>query len=182
MPTIEHETSPSIAAEVARTKRFLAGPILGDSGMNAFIVGHQAGPYHPEQAENRGAIMRFSWTGPVTQGYFAKGYPPNQLFDQHPHRAFVPVGTNIDLRLFDIKLVGGASWEDVVVEPSFSLAALPSWLLSRRPGWRKNAVKRLQKEIAAIVAMQPLIRICFPPECDYQFDLMKAYPNHNWPN
>lgn len=182
MPTIEHETSPTIAAEVARVKRFLAGPIMGDSGMNAIIVGHVAGPYYPEQAANRGAVMRFAWTGPVTQGSFLNGYPPNQLFDEHPHRAFLPVGTNINLKLIEIVLVGGGSWEDAVVEPSFSLANLPSWLSSKRAGWRQAAAGRLEEEMAAIVATQPNITVCFPSDCIYRSTVMKTYPNHNWPN
>ena len=111
MLTIEHETSPAIAAQVARTKRFLAGPILGDSGLNAVIVDDPRGPYHPQQAANCGAVMRFTWCGPVATGYYTAGYPPNQLFDEYPHRAFLPVGTNMNLKLIDIKLVSGSSWE-----------------------------------------------------------------------
>lgn len=182
MPTIEHETSPAIAAEVARTKRFLAGPILGDSGMNVTIVGHLAGPYHPEQAANCGAVMRFAWTGPVSQGRFPAGYPPNQLFDEHPHRALVPVGTNINLKLIEIELVDGASWEDAVVETAFSLANLPSWLLSKRAVCRQEAAERIEEEMAAIVGTQPNIAICFPSDCIYRSIVMKTYPNHNWPN
>ena len=181
MCIIEHETSPSIAAKVARTKRFLAGPILGDSGMNAVIVGHPAGPYQPEQAAKRGAMMRFSWTGAVSQGSHPSGYPPNQLFDQHPHRAFLPVGPNNNLKLIEIELVDGASWEDAVVEPSFSLVSPSSWFSSKRSGAWRVAVERLEEEMAGIVAKQPDITICFPPICIYQSHLMTAYPNHNWP-
>lgn len=182
MLTIEHETSPAIAAKVARTQRFLAGPIMGDSGLNAFIVGHGAGPYHPEQASNCGAVMRFAWTGPVTQGSFVNGYPPNQLYDEHPHRAFLPVGTNRSLKLIEIVLVGGGTWEDAVVEPSFSLANLPTWLNSKRTGWRHSVAGRIEEEMAEIVTTQPNITICFPPNCIYRSTVMKSYPNHNWPN
>ncbi|MBD8051104.1 hypothetical protein [Limnohabitans radicicola] len=162
MPTIEHETSPAIAAEVARVKRFLAGPIKGDSGMNAFIVGHVAGPYCPDQAANCGAVMRFEWTGPVIQGSIFNGYSPNQLFDEHPHRAFIPAGTNSNLKLIEIVLVRGCSWEDAIVDPSFSLANLCSWLSSKRAGWRQAVAERLEEEMAAIVATQPNISVCVP--------------------
>lgn len=182
MPIIEHETSPAIAADVARTKRFLAGPILGDSGMNAIMLGHVAGPYHPDQAIKPGAVMRFAWSGPVTKGSFPGGYPPNQLIDEHPHRAFLPVGTNVNLKLIEIVLVGGGSWEDAVVEPTFSWATLPSWLASKREGWRQAVAGRLEQELAAIVATQPNITICFPSDCIYRSTVMKTYPNHNWPN
>ncbi len=182
MTVIEHETSPAIAVEVARTTRFLAGPVLGDSGLNAFIVGHKAGPYHPEQPAKHGAVMRFEWTGPNGQGYFPTGYPPNRLFDQHPHRAFVPVGTNRGLRLIEIELVGGGSWEDAVVEPSFSFANLPLWLASRHGGWRQKVAESLKEEILAIVGTRPLITIAFPPKCIYRSNLVKNYPDHNWSN
>lgn len=182
MCIIEHETCPAIAVKVARTMRFRAGTILGDSGMNAVIVGHQAGPYLADQAAYRGAMMRFEWTGPISQGSFNFGYPPNVLIDQHPHRAILPVGTNINLKLIEIELVNDASWEDAVVEPSFSLANPSSWLSSTRSGSRRVAVERLEEEMAGIVGKRPNITICFPPICSYQCDLMKAYPNHNWPN
>lgn len=181
MPIIEHETSPAIAATVARTKRFLAGPLLSDSGMNAVIVNHPAGPYLPGQAAACGAMMRFEWTGIVSQGSFSGGYPPNQLFDQHAHRAFLPVGTNLNLKLIDIYFVNGASWQDAVVQPSFSLTNLCSWLSSKFPGWLQAEAMKLQDEMVGIVANQPNITICFPPHCIYRSNLMQAYPNHNWP-
>ena len=182
MPFIEHETSPAYAADVAIKGRFLAGPILGDSGMNAVIVNHPAGPYFPGQAVQRGAVLRFDWTGPIVPAANKiLGYPPNELQDEHPHRALVPVGTNQYLHLVDIRLIRRASWEEAVVEPTFSSLALLSWLASKLPGWKTHQAKRLSQHIAGIVAKRPLISVWFPDGCIYRGTVMKQYPNHNWP-
>ena len=63
---LQHETDTTTALEIMRTRRFIAGPILGDAGLNACIVGHHRGKYHADQAGRRGAILEFEWSGPVS--------------------------------------------------------------------------------------------------------------------
>lgn len=182
MPIIEHETSPAIAVRIARCGKFCAGPILGDSGMNALIVDHAAGPYASDQAAERGALMRFDWSGPVGSGTHVLGYPPNELQDQHPHRALVPVGTNRFLRLVGIRLTRGSSWKDAVVEPRLTPTSVIPWLLSKKAGWKQRQADLIGNEMRAIVAQKRSISVVFPPHCIYASTVMEQYPNHAWPN
>ena len=46
---LQHETDTTTALEIMRTRRFIAGPILGDAGLNACIVGHHRGKYHADR-------------------------------------------------------------------------------------------------------------------------------------
>ena len=127
--TLRHETAPAIALNVARTKRFSAGSILGDSGLNVEIVGHPMGPYHPDQAEHTGAHLILEWSGPIRRSFEPHGYPPDIFFDQHPHRVFVPVGTTCHLRLTGVELDAGTSWQDSVIRPTVSLgSSRRAWL------------------------------------------------------
>lgn len=182
MTVIEHETSPEIATEIARTGRFFAGPILGDSGMNARIVNYNAGQYNPDQAENRGALMSFDWGGPIGSNIHISGFPPDELQDHFPHRALVPVGTTKHLRLVGIKLINGASWEQAVTEPNLKLGSVCEWLVSRLPGWEKREANRIEQEMKSIIKLQPSIKILFPAHCIYKAIVKTQYPNHVWPN
>lgn len=183
MTIIEHETSPAVAVRIAKSGLALGGPIMGDGGLNCVAVNHPAGPPHPGQALGRGAVMRFDWTGPSTNVSPSNGiYQPNLLYDEHPHRAMVPIGTNQHLRLIGITLVGGASWADVIQQPQLTFDSFGEWIRSLRSGWTERAASTLGAEMQATVAKQPLISVGFPEHCIYRSFVQAAFPGHNWPN
>lgn len=179
---LEHETSMAIAITIARTKVAFAGPILGDSGLNVIPVGLHHKPYISNQAQSRGALMTFTWGGPIDTGSGAGGYPPDRLQDEHAHRAVVPVGTTKHLKLQSIALIGEASWLDVVQMPQWKIGTTIRWLNSLREEWKEEQAKRIEKEINSIVAQRPSISVHFPPGCIYAQLLRAKYPKHAWPN
>lgn len=183
--TLHHETAPAIALSVARSKRCLAGPILSDSGLNVEIVGHAKGPFHQGQAECRGARLTFEWDGPIAAAHEAHGYPPDVLYDHHPHRGFVPVGTSKHLHLCGVTLMKGRSWTEAVFAPEFSVGmpvrAFARWIGSRLPGWTMREALRIEREVSQIVAGRPQMRVVFPPENVYEGHLRERFPHVSWP-
>lgn len=180
---IEHETSPAIALAVLRSRRFLAGPILSDSGLNVIFDDQENIGCHSGQAVCTGALMTFNWTGPVSKIYCSSGYPPNVLYDQRPHRGFVPVGTTNFLTLVNIELIGEASWQEAVVRPKFIFGSSPRlwvyWLKSHSESWRLNEMKKIQTEIEALRRSPVSICISFPPSSIYEMYLRRKFPSIN---
>lgn len=174
---LQHETHPSSALNILRTRRFIAGPILGDAGLNAFIVGHPRGNYRGEQAERRGAILEFEWSGPVsTQDYGV--YPDLDVcYDQHPHRAFVFVGTTQHLRLVGLKVKSENGWADYVHRPELTVSTIWPWLQSRRKNWVMEQAEMIAQEVEQTLAQKPAVRIVLPNSSPYHHLVRKRYPN-----
>lgn len=179
MTILIHETAPGIALLIIKSRIFQAGTIIGDSGVNAEIVGHVAGPYNPDQAAARGAILKFEWLGPVSKQEFENGYPPDVLYDQHPHRAFIPVGSTKYLRLIDVELRIGVSWRDLTYTPERGQPRL----LTKWCSWiRQWEEKRIGREVVRVVNTRPLVMVGFPTFSPYEKNLRNKFPNVAWPN
>lgn len=161
---LQHETNPACALNILRTRRFVAGPILGDAGLNAFIVGHPRGKYREEQAERRGAILEFEWSGPVsTQDY---GVYPNLdvCYDQH-------------LRLVGLKLKSKDGWAGYVHRPKLTVSTIWPWLQSRQKNWVTKQAKMIAQEVEHTLAQKPAVRIVLPQNSPYHHFVRKRYPN-----
>jgi len=127
-----------------------------------------------------GAKLIFEWSGPSDSRCLADGYPPDILYDQFPHRAFVPVGTRSHLYLIGLELLDGFSWEIAVRKPKFKLIKPQTWKLwlqSKHHQWLEREVARIEDEVANIVTKRPNAKIVFPPGCDYEWILRKRFPN-----
>ena len=153
----------------------MAGPILGDAGLNACIVNHRGGQYAPDQAERRGAILEFEWSGPVSTKPYSLIPDRNVCYDQHPHRAFIFVGTTQHLRLIGLTAKGG--WSDFVQRPDLSLTTLGEWCLSRRVGWVKGQADLIATEIKQTLARKPHVRIVLPPTAPYLSLIRQRFPD-----
>lgn len=167
---IEHETCPEIALRVMTSQVFRGGPILNDAGLNAVPLDGDG--YFTEQASDTGAILVFKWNGPVrqvkTRGYeeeFVK-YKANVLYDEKPHRLFIPVGTDCNLQLIDISLRKGRSWEDCTEPlpyPSTTKILNPvAWICaigSRTRKWRARKVAEIAIAVEGLKAAPRNIRI-----------------------
>ncbi|WP_437889547.1 hypothetical protein [Phytobacter sp. V91] len=147
--------------------------------MNVEILNHPKGPYWQGQARGAGARLIFEWTGPIKNSLEPYGYPPDILYDQHPHRGFIPVGSQSHLYLVGLELTDGASWQTVIPKPEFKLTrpnGWKSWLLSKHPQWLEDEVSRIEKEVADIIKSRALVKIVFPPGNCYEVDLRKKFP------
>jgi hypothetical protein len=160
---IEHETAPSIAWKVFKTGVFRGGPIMGDAGLNAVPQGGIG--YWSDQAEWPGAIMTFEWTGPCAG---AKPLKPavDALYDDKPHRVFVPVGTTNYLVLKEIKLKPGFTWDECVKEhafPSgFGMLNATEWLdaiRSRTKIGKQEQIRNIECSVAQLASIPKRIRI-----------------------
>ncbi|MBW5286534.1 hypothetical protein [Burkholderia gladioli] len=171
---LTHETTPYVARAIIESGEFVAGPILGDGGMNACIEGVS---YHPDQAELAGAFLDFEWTGPIESG--ARGeHEPNILYDERPHRAFVFVCTSNYLHLTGVRFRAGLSWRHAVRVPSrpagtelFSLPAWSEWMQTWSPKWLDKASAALETTMLARLSSKPLVSIVPPANCPYLFVL-----------
>lgn len=172
---LQHETDPATALVILRTRRFMAGPILGDAGLNACIVNHRSGRYAPDQAERRGAILEFEWSGPVSTKPYSLIPDRNVCYDQHPHRAFIFVGTTQHLRL--IGLTAKEGWTDFVQRPEFSLTSLGAWCLSRRAGWAKRQAELIATEVKHALVRRPHVQIVLPSTAPYLSLVRQHYPD-----
>ena len=172
-----HETHPAIALRILRSRRIVAGPIVGDAGLNAFIVGHPAGDYNPDQAVRRGAILEFEWDGPVSTEKYS-GYPDrNVCYDQHPHRAFVFVGTTQHLRLVGLSLEVADGWASYVRRPELTLKTVKEWFRSRRESWLAEQVAMIDSEVAQILSERPSVSIVLPRSAPYLGYIRKRFPD-----
>lgn len=171
---VTHETSPRIAVDVVRNRRFVGGPISGDAGLNCFIEGVE---YNPDQASNSGAFITFEWVGERQEvGKFEDpAYKPNVLYDQRPHRAFIPVGTTDHLRLIDLTFAEDSAWSKLVNAPAlpnsqefFSVRAWAKWLAGFRGNWAATEAARVRAELARLVAERPSISIVPHPAAPYR--------------
>ena len=174
---LRHETHPAIALRILRTRRFVAGPILGDAGLNACIVGHPAGGYNPDQAVGRGAILEFEWNGPISTERYSAYPEPNVCYDQHPHRAFVFVGTTHHLRLVGLSLDNTDEWASHVRRPKLTLNTMMEWLRSRQESWVAEQVASINSEVEQILSTRPSVSIVLPRYAPYLSDIRKLFPD-----
>lgn len=88
---LQHEIDTTTAPRNhAHETRFIAGPILGDAPSTHGIVGHHRGKYHVDQAERRGAILEFEWSGPVSADALYSFLPErNVCYDQYPQGIYL---------------------------------------------------------------------------------------------
>ncbi len=172
---LRHETDPTTALEIMRTRRFIAGPILGDAGLNACFINHPDGAYHPNQAERRGAILEFEWSGPVSSENYVSYPDRNVCYDQHPHRAFIFVGTTQHLRLVGLKPKEG--WISFVQRPDFSLSAIGTWCRSRRAGWMTKQAGLIAAEVNSTLADKPPVTIVLPSSAPYLQLVRQRFPD-----
>lgn len=179
-----HETSPSVALKVARSGQFMAGPILGDAGLNAVMANHPKGNFNPGQAENRGATLEFEWSGPITMDNYKSRPEIDYLYDQHPHRLFLFLGSRKHLQLVGVNLKQGYGWEEVIAPPTFNVGRFfdrdmwREWLASyNKKRWVFEETKKIEREIKSIVAIKPSIEIAKHPEAPYLRLLEKSARN-----
>ncbi|HDR9511708.1 hypothetical protein C5615_35900 [Burkholderia cepacia] len=172
---LTHETTPYIARTIVESGTFVAGPILGDGGMNACIEGVA---YNPDQAELTGAFVDFEWTGPIESGPARAGHEPNVLYDEQPHRAFVFVCTSKHLHVTGVRFRTGLSWRNAVRVPSrpagaelFSLPAWSEWIQTWSPKWLDKASIALETTMLAKLSSKPSVSIVPPKHCPYLFIL-----------
>ena len=171
---LTHETTPYVARSIIETGEFVAGPILGDGGMNACIDGVS---YNPDQAERAGAFLDFEWSGPIESGARGK-HEPNVLYDERPHRAFVFVCTNRHLRLTGVRFREGHSWRNAMRVPSrpagaelLSALAWSEWIQTWSPKWLDKASAALETTMLGKLASKPPVSIVPPKHCPYLFIL-----------
>lgn len=169
-----HETSPWVALQVARTGQFKAGPILGDAGLNAVMENHPKGKFNPDQAASCGAIIEFEWSGPITMDKYISRPEIDCLYDQHPHRLFLFVGSSKHLRLVRVDLKHGYGWEAAVVPPTFDRRRIFDWDMWRQWGasrlnkrWVLAQARNIEKEISSLIAKRPFIEIVKPSYAPY---------------
>lgn len=174
---LQHETDPACALSILRSCRFVAGPILGDAGLNAFIVGHPRGNYRAEQAARRGAILEFEWSGPVSTQDFGLYANQDVCYDQHPHRAFVFVGSSQHLRLVGLKLKSQDGWTGYVNRPELTVSTLWTWLQSRGENWVNKQAEMIAQEVEQALAQRPAVRIVLPQNSAYNHLVRQRYPN-----
>jgi len=151
---IEHETAPSIALKIMESGLFRGGPILGDAGLNAVPPGGVG--YFADQAEWNGAIMTFEWSGPCA-GRCPEEPLADILYDEKPHRLFIPVGTKNYLLLKDISLMRGYSWDECITEYPFPFALdlfnFKHWgraIRSRTAAGKRAQLDAIEAKVAAL--------------------------------
>jgi hypothetical protein len=86
--------------------------------------------------------MIFEWTGSKQKGL---GFVPNIAYDDRPHRYFIPVGTNQDLNLTDLKLESGHFWTEAIGKPSGILEYLSSRIC--KASWEQSQAKSIEDEV-----------------------------------
>ncbi|MAN76217.1 MAG: hypothetical protein CML24_03205 [Rhizobiales bacterium] len=144
-----HITSLESALSILRSGRF--HPVRGtqaDAGLNGLQLGRVG--WNEQYFTGIGVRLFFQWSGPVEIG---PGTTPNVLFDQMPHRVFVPAGTDQDLRLTGFK-AAATTWEQHQFEiPWYCFGP------SNRARARLRAMVNLQAEIDSILETKPLISV-----------------------
>ncbi|RQH04350.1 hypothetical protein [Paraburkholderia dinghuensis] len=173
--TLTHETSPAIARSIIETRVFIGGPILGDAGMNACIEGVA---YNADQAERRGALIEFEWSGPIQSAPADGRHEPGVLYDERPHRAFIFVCTREHLRVTGVRFRNGISWRHAVRVPPrpagsglWSAAAWLAWARASAPRWLDRQAEDLERAIQERLASEPTVSVEPPASCPYLFIL-----------
>ncbi len=172
---LQHETDTTTALEIMRTRRFIAGPILGDAGLNACIVGHHRGKYHADQAERPGAILESECSGPVSAEPYSFLPERNVCYDQYPHRAFIFVGTTQHLRLVGPTPLNG--WSDCVLLPDLTLRTIGPWCLSQMGAWTKRQACKIADEVKQTLAQKPPVQIVLPRTAPYLPLVRERFPD-----
>ncbi|RDE07567.1 hypothetical protein [Pelagibacterium lacus] len=144
-----HITSLDSALSILRSGHF--HPVRGtlaDAGLNGLQSGRIG--WNEQYFTGIGVRLFFEWSGPVEIG---PGSAPNVLFDQMPHRVFVPAGTEQYLRLTGFR-AAALTWQ----QRRFKIP----WYCfgpARRERARRRAMVQLQAEIDSIVETKPYISV-----------------------
>jgi hypothetical protein len=145
MVTFMHITSLESALSILRSGQF--HPVWGtpaDAGLNGLQLGRVG--WNEQYFTGTGVRLFFQWSGPVEIG---PGSTPNVLFDQMPHRVFVPIETREHLRLTGFT-AAPLTWQQHQFE-------IPWHCFGRagRARVRLRALVELQAEIDSIVEARP---------------------------
>lgn len=136
-----HITSLQSALSIMRTGKFR--PVKGtdsDAGLNGLQLGRLG--WDEQSFTGSGAGLLFEWTGPVEIG---TGSSPDNLYDQMPHRIFIPGGTQRHLRLTGF-IAAPQTWDRHHVD-------LPWYCIgqNRRARARRRAIVELHAEIDGLL-------------------------------
>lgn len=144
-----HITSLDSALSILRSKSF--HPVRGtlaDAGLNGLQSGRIG--WNEQYFTGIGVRLFFEWSGRVAIG---PGSAPNILFDQMPHRVFVPAGTDKYLRLTGFT-AAPATWQQRQFDiPWYCFGP------ANRARARLRAMVQLQAEIDSIVETRPSISV-----------------------
>ena len=187
MTRLLHVTSPRTALKTIRSGKFRAGPILGDAGLNCYIDPHPNGNYGYNHYAQNGAVLEFDWVGPVSSAPYTLHPPMDVPIDQHPHRAFLMVGTGQGitgapncLRLVSVRLMPGRTWAEAEDEPTldvFNPATWGPWLSKVKGEWKQKKHAQVQMEVAQRLVFPVSVEIVLPRSSSYHHLLLKAFPN-----
>lgn len=149
-----HITSLEAAISILRSGTF--HPVQGmqsDAGLNGFECDRPR--WTNQYFGGEGAALHLEWSGPVQVG---DGYTPNILFDQMPHRLFVPAGTDKHLHLTGLA-VEPEAWGEFDVH-------LPLYIFgeTRRARARHKAIVAVQAKTESLIKMRPKISVDYPRE------------------
>lgn len=181
---IYHQTAPEVALAIAFTGQFWAGPILGDSGLNAILINDPRGKFHYNIADSTGATIAFDWNGPVLFDKISGDYQPEHLYDEFPFRAFIPVGTSKNLKLSTIELSSSQTWGQALDSSGWLSSSMWDRLRDGfflKDTWRKKVLLNLESELQRIIKIGREIKVVFPPSSAYEGGLRERNPNISWP-
>ena len=155
MKKIEHETSPEIAWKILCSGVFLCSQNPGDEGLNA--VGFGGSGYFDTltQARETGALLELEWSGPELPGR-PEAPVIDTLYNEKPHRIFIPVGTTRHLMLTNIRLRTNRTWDEAVTKPTFphlvvmQPCSLHSWVQSLAPDWKERQVAQIKERVLTL--------------------------------
>lgn len=110
-------------------------PLNGDSGFNCF---DKRSGYWDQRIEGNGALLKCEWSGPMQVIGRSKPppYPPNVLYDMHPWRMFIPVGT--DKKHVKVTRIYIAQW---ALDDYADYPAIPGWY----PAFIARRLRRARK-------------------------------------
>jgi hypothetical protein len=94
-------------------------PRAADAGLNCFIKGEKYD--NPRRYEEAGCILSLEWLGPVSERdvHFPSPYPTDELLNQLPFRAFVPINNDPKLLKVHGYQIDEESWEEVISYPKW---------------------------------------------------------------
>ncbi|WP_215399067.1 hypothetical protein [Rheinheimera oceanensis] len=94
-------------------------PLAADAGLNCYIKGEKYG--FSNTYEGSGCILSLEWLGPVSERdvHFPTPYPTDELLNQPPWRAFVPINNDPKLLKVHGYQIAEESWEEVVSYPKW---------------------------------------------------------------
>lgn len=150
---IVHITSIDAALSIIRSRTFVPAstdPLNGDAGLNGLELS-QSHECNDWWFTGTGARLLFEWDGPVDTSTTVP-LSPNVLHDDMPYRVVVPAGTTRHLALTGFE-PDPDLWTAYPLLPWYCLTP------ASQNRARHRALVRLQRQIDAIVAARPAIRV-----------------------